>query len=165
MGHFDKEIVSTFLARVYNCADILKLLEKEFMQIVRSINLGKDRTVLIAYWMYSSGKNAFVKYDEDGNRMEVLKAKMFEINQNVLLKMQTLSSLEMIPVKYTCWKIRRRRCSLMSLLWQLHVFVQPKMKIYFAIGRFRLTGECKQYITPLLSSVSSNLNNENLNEF
>lgn len=71
----------------------------------------------------------------------------------------------MIPVKYTCWKIRRRRCSLMSLLWQLHVFVQPKMKIYFAIGRSRLTGECKQYITPLLSSVSSNLNNENLNEF
>lgn len=62
------------------------------MQIVRSINLDKDRTVLIAYWMYSSGKNAFVKYDEDDNRMEVLKAKMFEINQNVLLKMQTLSS-------------------------------------------------------------------------
>lgn len=37
------------------------------MQIVRSLNLGKDRIVLIAYRMYSSGKNAFVKY-EDGNR-------------------------------------------------------------------------------------------------
>lgn len=72
-GHFDKEKVRTFLARVYNCADILKLLEKESMQIVRSLNLGKDRIVLIAYRMYSSGKNAFVKY-EDGNRMEVLKA-------------------------------------------------------------------------------------------
>lgn len=56
------------------------------MQIVRDLNLDKDGIVLIAHLTYSSGKNAFVKYDEGGNEMDILKAKMFEVNQNCVVK-------------------------------------------------------------------------------
>lgn len=56
------------------------------MQIVSSLNLDKFGIISLAYcsapeafWVYSSGNNAFVKYDKDGTQMEVLKAKISNV--------------------------------------------------------------------------------------
>lgn len=56
------------------------------MQIVSSLNLSKFGIISLAYcsapeafWVYSSGNNAFVKYDKDDTQMEVLKAKISNV--------------------------------------------------------------------------------------
>lgn len=167
-GRFDEEIVRTLSGRVYNCADDLKLLKEASMQIIRNLHLGKDRIVSLAYssdpeafWVYSSGKNAFVKYDEDGNQIKILKAKISSVrnkpicvvdNAHLVLfrndsskifmfdNSQRKMFIDVAPMAVACICPTKDDDLFIGLV---------KSEQHLAIGRFSLTGECKQYITPL----------------
>lgn len=77
MGCFDKVLVMIFLGLVLNCIGNIKLFENVFMQIIRSLNLGKKEIVLFVYcldlevfWVYFDGGNVFLKYDGENNQFD-----------------------------------------------------------------------------------------------
>lgn len=76
-GRFDKAMVKTLSGRVFNCAENIKLLQHASMEIVKCLNVEKCKIVSLAYcsdpeafWVYSSSRNAFVKYDGRGNDLD-----------------------------------------------------------------------------------------------
>lgn len=80
-GRFDETIAKTFSGRLFNCTENIKLLENASLQIVRSLTLDEGGIISLAYssdpeafWVYSSSRDSFLKYNEKGSQLEILKA-------------------------------------------------------------------------------------------
>lgn len=82
-GRFDETIAKTFSGRLFNCTKNIKLLENASLQIVWSLTLDEGGIISLAYssdpeafWVYSSSRDSFLKYNEKGSQLEILKAKL-----------------------------------------------------------------------------------------
>lgn len=167
-GRLDKAIVRTLSGQVFNCIDNIKLLEKASMRIVKCLNLVKGEIVSLAYcsdpeafWVHSADRNAFVKYDEKGNQIEIKNVKIFNARNKAIcvvdgaklvLFRNNISKLYMLdgsqkklfidftPMSVACICPTKDDELLIGLV---------KTPEHFAIGRFSLMGECKHYITPM----------------
>lgn len=139
-GRFDKAMVKTLSGRVFNCTENSNLLENVSIQEVKCLNLGKGGIVSLAYcsdpdafWVFFNKGNSFVKYDGTGIKLETINVKIGNLrNKPICVVANEKPFFRYTSVKYTCWKIHRRKCLLMPLLWQLHPFVQPKMTKYWS---------------------------------
>lgn len=166
-GRFDKAMVKTLSGRVFNSTENIKLLEIASVQVVKCLNLGKGGIISLAYcsdpeafWVYLSNGNAFVKYDGKGNELDTRKVEIGNLrnkpicvvdNEKLLFRINA-SKIYMLegsqkklfndatPMAVECICPTKDDELLIGFV---------KTPEHLAIGRFSLTGECNQYITPM----------------
>lgn len=171
-GRFDKTIAKTLSGRLFNCTENIKLLENASLQVVRSLSLDEGGIISLAYcsdqeafWVLSSSGESFLKYDEKGNQLEILKAKFFHFQNKAIcvvdcaklvLFKNNISELYMFDGSQKKLFIDVTPMGAVAICPtkddQLHVLVVivKSQEQHIAICRFSLTGEYKQYITPML---------------
>lgn len=168
-GRFDETIAKTFSGRLFNCTKNIKLLENASLQIVWSLTLDEGGIISLAYssdpeafWVYSSSRDSFLKYNEKGSQLEILKAKLSCIRNKAIC---VVESAKLVFFRNNASEIymfdglQRKlfidftpigaACLCPTKDDELLVVIVKSQENYIAVCRFKLTGECKQYITPM----------------
>lgn len=182
-GRFDETIAKTFSGRLFNCTENIKLLENASLQIVRSLKLDEGEIISLAYcsdpeafWVYSSSGD-FLKYNENGSQLEILKAKLSYIRNKPIC---VVDSAKLVFFRNNASEIYMFDGSQRKLFIdftpmgaaclcptkddELLIVIVKSQENYIAICRFQLTGECKQYITPMFDKWTPEILFKNKND-
>lgn len=184
-GRFDKAMVKTLSGRVFHSTENIKLLDITSMKVVKSLNLGNNGIISLAYCsdpeafcVHFYGGNAFVKYDGKGNELDTLRVEIGNLRNKPICVFDN----EKLLFRYNASEIYMLEDSQKKLFFDATPLAVAsicptkddelliglvKTPDQFAVGRFTLTGECKQYITPMFNKwtpepLFSNENNNRL---
>lgn len=177
-GSLEKNLVHKISGSVIQSIENVKLLEQEAIKTVKTVFLNQGDILSLShdsglYWLFSSNKTAFQKYNESGVcvdeiqvRLQKTKNRPFcvvdkegvhviyrtETNKLSMLKdSQQKLFVDVAPMRIVCICLTRNGEILAGLAKPTeNNFGMPPKHEYFGIARYSLEGERKQFITQIM---------------